>query len=105
MISLEKVENFIEPLPVLWYAGDGMVKNIKTASITQKEESISIHNKDREIRRIIAEGLVALGNMTFGGLLIGQAFIDRFNPDTALVGIAITCILYLVAFLILKGRR
>ena len=59
----------------------------------------------RSDRRSIAEGIIALGNLVFAALTLGQtSFLGgKFDPSVMVAGIVFWLLAYLIAILIMRG--
>lgn len=58
---------------------------------------------DKNQRQSLAEKLMELGNLTFAGLVVGQAFSSQFQATHALLGLVLFVILYMLAIRYMRG--
>lgn len=60
-------------------------------------------NLDVENKRAQANNLMAWANWVFAGLVVAQAFSDKFDYRFAVVGVVLFAVGYLLAYRIMKG--
>lgn len=91
-----------EKIPVM-----GHVKHVRWIlhqSVCYDALAMAVRRKlSEEDRREIAKNLMTWANMVFAGLVITQAFFDKFNLWVALAGVGLFMGAYLFAVHIMRG--
>lgn len=67
------------------------------------EVANALRSQKSENRRQIATKIMDLANLSFGGLVLSQAFFENFNRQIAILGVLLFAIAYYGAFMFMEG--
>lgn len=77
------------------------VKNEMAEAIL--EVARALNSQETENNRQMAIKIMELANLSFGGLVLTQAFFENFNARIAYLGVILFSVAYYLAYRIMRG--